>query len=124
MTIPSEITAEDILDSRDIIARIDWLGPKEDCDPDDLEELEALLDLQDQAQYVDDWIHGEALIADDYFTEYSKDIIEGCYDDITSERTGWPYCHVTVDWKAAAEHLKVDYMDLTFMGKDYWIRSV
>lgn len=127
----------DIIDSRDVIARIaeleserDGFAP-DDIDPgeaphtwesehaDDAEELAALLALQEDAEGYSDWRHGAGLIRDSYFTTYAKDLAEeiGAID----KSAGWPArC---IDWEEAADELKQDYTAVEFDGVTYWVRS-
>jgi hypothetical protein len=115
---------EDIIDSRDVIKRIDELqnmrdDEDEDYDDDAREELEALEALAEEASgYAADWQHGETLIRDSYFAEYAEQLA----DDIgaTNKDAPWPQNHI--DWNAAAEELKQDYTCVEFDGVDYWIR--
>jgi len=118
MNIPNEISnSEDLIDSRDIIARIEWL--ENDPDPDEEEELETLKDLQKQCEGYSDWEYGEALIRDSYFVEYAQDLAEdiGAID----RNSNWP--NNCIDWERAARELQMDYTCVDFDGIDYWIRS-
>lgn len=129
------INSEDIIDSRDVIARIDELeseleegsiDAETDCfmvGDDDMseeyEELMALNSLADQCRgYAGDWEHGEALIRDSYFQEYAEQLADdiGAIDSSVS----WPLnC---IDWEQAADELKMDYTSVDFEGVEYWIR--
>lgn len=125
----------DIIDSRDVIARIAYLEASDCQEPDGEgcasvdacpscygdaeEELKALKDLQDEAEgYAGDWRYGAALIRDTYFTEYAEQLAEdiGAID----RNATWPLSHI--DWEAAADELKTDYTSVSFGGTDYWIR--
>lgn len=142
---------QDILDSRDIIARIEELESElmdardhygvlwdEDDEKqsqcsrdqyvadsmaeyhaDEIAELASLKHLAEQAESSSDWIYGEALIRESYFTDYARDLAEdiGAID----ENATWP--HTFIDWDAAAEALKQDYTSVDFDGVEYLIRS-
>jgi hypothetical protein len=133
-----EITnSQDIIDSRDVIARIAELedrvfnpivgaGEPPDEEPlggwlDEYEksELGALLELQEEAEGYSDWKDGATLIRDSYFEEYAEEFAEdiGAIDPDTST---WPSNHI--DWEAAANELKGDYTGVTFDGVEYWVR--
>lgn len=135
----------DVIDSRDIIARIEELenerdnytAPNKDGyqtmigtdwaedNPDDAAELDALHELADQSEHAPDWIHGEQLIRRSYFVDYTEELINDCYEmpkDLNSGR--WPFCHMKIDYEAAAEHLEQDYMSVDFDGVEYLIRCV
>jgi len=115
----------DIIDSRDVIARIDELvefagddGDKLDIDERD--ELDALLGLASQATDSPDWECGETLIRDSYFEDYAQELAEDT-GAIDRNATNWPmYC---IDWEWAARELKMDYFCVDFDGIDYWIHS-
>lgn len=115
---------DDIIDSRDVIARIaeieDENGLAPALDDPDRNEYDTLVALRDEAaSYALDWEYGEALIRDSYFTEYAEQLA----DDIGAidRNAGWPLC--CIDWDAAAEMLKQDYTCVDFDGVDYWIRG-
>jgi len=103
---------DDVIDSRDVIAAIDWL----DEDDEDRKALEA---LAEEAEGSPDWQHGETLIRDSHFEEYAEELardtgmLEGAND--------WPLRHI--DWEAAADELKEDYFSVDFDGVEYWIRN-
>ena len=136
---------QDVIDSRDVIARIEELEAQRDddsapcacglslvehtdpavdhkpnpLDEDEREELRVLLALQDEASGSPDWPHGETLIRDSYFESYAQELAEdiGAYKDSSQ----WPgNC---IDWGQAAEQLQQDYTSVEFDGVTYWIRS-
>lgn len=142
---------QETIDSRDIIERIEELeneleGLKSDSPlswvewcaayvsyhhphrgkhQDEVEELKALKALAAECEHVADWVHGEQLIREDYFTQYIEDLIDDCYQlpkELTSGE--WPYRHITIDYQAAADEAKVDYEEIDFGGVTYFIRSV
>jgi len=87
---------------------------------DEIEELEALKDLQSEASYSTDWKYGETLIHENYFETYARELASdiGAYDD---RNVKWPF--TCIDWEAAAEELKQDYSEVDFDGETYYIRS-
>jgi hypothetical protein len=115
----------DIIDSRDVIARIDYLAylddePEDERDQDDYAELIALRKLQEEAEgYAPDWHYGETLINDSYFEDYAQQLAEdiGAIDRDLS----WP--NNCIDWEQAARELQWDYTLISFDGEDFWIRS-
>ena len=114
----------DIIDSRDVIARIDELtefaGEGGDgLDTDERDELDALLFLENQAADSPDWEYGELLIRDSFFKEYAQEFAEDV-GAVDVSVTSWPlYC---IDWERAARELKSDYFRVDFGGVDYWLR--
>lgn len=119
-TTTNEITnVKDIIDSRDVIARIEDLQETDNLDDEEKEELKTLLSLAKEAEgCAPDWLYGEALIRDSYFTEYAQQLAEDC--GMVSEDAKWPNNHL--DWDAAAEELQQDYASVDFDGVTYWIR--
>lgn len=121
---------DDIIDSRDVIARIEELesereiAKEDDSGPDawdaaNGEELRALKALADEAEGCADWRHGEALIRDSYFETYAQELADDC-GMINSDST-WP--NNCIDWEKAARELQMDYTSVDFDGVTYWIRS-
>lgn len=132
---------DDVIDSRDVIARIVVLEELEsavkqakdilrslDVDsedfedsekqveieenffgPDEEKELEDLQSLAEDASGSPDWVYGETLIRDSYFTEYAQQLAEDC---------GY------LDQKGTnSRELQYDYFSCEFSGITYWIRS-
>lgn len=127
-----EITnSENVIDSRDVIARINYLeseresaeNPDEWDDSDEGQELKALKALADEASgsadWTYDWTYGETLIRDSYFEDYARELAE----DIGAipKNLGWPCNHI--DWEGATNALKMDYFSVEFDGVEYWIRA-
>lgn len=113
---------QDILDSRDIITRIDELEAEGLGGPlgvEDQEELETLQGVAKDAEGSPDWVYGEALIRDSYFQEYAQELAEDC--GMVDGTAKWPMS--CLDWAAAAEELKADYSDIDYDGITYWIRA-
>ena len=92
-------------------------------DSENLEELQSLEKLQSEAESSADWIYGETLISEDYFTQYIEELIGDCYQ-VPKEMTSgeWPWRHMSIDYDAAAEEAKQDYMEVDFDGRTYLIR--
>ena len=121
MNKTQEITnAEDIIDSRDVIERINYLEIDEgSLDELEKEELANLRSLAEEAESSPDWKYGEALIRDSYFQEYAEQLAE----DIGAIQKGATWPNNCIDWEEAAEQLQQDYMCVDFDGVKYWIRS-
>lgn len=113
---------DDVIDSRDVIARIEDLEALDECeelDDDDKQELETLKALAKEASgYAPDWAYGEVLIRYSYFKEYAQELAEDC--GMVNDEANWPNNHI--DWESAAEELKIDYTSVDFDGVEYWIR--
>lgn len=94
------------------------------AESDDAHELKALLALADEADCSPDWSYGETLIHEDYFTDYIEKLINDCYELPKEFNSGdWPWRHMTLDYEAAADEAKQDYMEVNFDGATYYIRG-
>ena len=113
--------SQDVMDSRDIIERIEELeNDIESLDDDDKDELEILKALAGEASDCSsDWQYGATLIRESYFTEYCEDF---CKDigDIPSELPWYIANHI--DWDGVAREIKMDYSEVDFDGVSYFIR--
>lgn len=125
---------QDIIDSRDVITRMDELQDQYIADingeegsswtDEDQRELITLEDLARQGESnAEDWYHGSTFIRYDYFTEYAKDLAMDTASDpehLRMMNDEWPFnC---IDWEKAADDLLVDYSEVTFDGVTYYIR--
>ena len=130
----------DIIDSRDVIARIEYLQAAWDestgeshedyalseddwsvgLSDDDAHELVALMELAEDGESLPDWQYGESLIRDSYFEDYARELAEDIFGKLPSG-VGWPaYC---IDWARAARELQTDYTTVEFDGEQYWARA-
>ncbi len=118
----TEITnSEDLIYSRDIIARIDDLSDQVGLTlyPSEQSELVALLALvADTKPYASDWKYGATLIRDSYFKVHAQDFAEGL--GAVKGAASWP--HTCIDWDKAAADLQCDYVSVEFDGVTYWAR--
>ena len=107
------------IDGRDIQARIDELESTEE-ESAELTDLTAF--LHEAMQYNSDADEGETIIAESYFVDYIKELIDDCYalpKELTSGE--WPYRQITINYEAAAEEARADYAELTFRGRNFYI---
>ena len=129
-----EITGDDILDVRDIIARVEDLrAQRDDVNPEDdmsyeldtnekieLAALESLLeDLCGHGgdeQWEGNW-YPLTLIRDSYFVEAMQELVQ----DIGDLPRGIPP-YIAIDWEKTADNLRVDYGSVEFDGDTYWYR--
>jgi hypothetical protein len=129
--------ADDIIDSRDVIARIEELkaeiaelegddfdagkvgGPDDPVDADLREELATLQALAEAgSNYAADWEYGETLIRDSYFKAYAEQLANDIGAIDSNEK--WPL--TCIDWDQAARELQMDYTAIEFGDVTYWIR--
>lgn len=123
-----------IIDSRDVIERIERLaqlrqpGPG-DLGPDDNEqdqdtlfaELAEWEDFASQGESFADWEYGEAFILDSHFQEYARQLADDLGIIDHSATHGWPL--TCIDWEQAASELRMDYSAIEVNGYTYWARS-
>jgi hypothetical protein len=135
----------DVIDVRDIIARIEELreerealaddaaggpeGSTEDqaltaWDADEGTELADLLALMSELQgmggdeqWEGDW-YPVTLIDDVYFKDYAQELAEET-GDIPADSV-WPM--TCIDWDQAARELRMDYSSVEVEGRTYWTR--
>ena len=115
----------DIIDVRDIIARIEDLESEQPLQADDyLAELDLLKALMDDLkgnggdeQWDGDW-YPVTLVNVSHFTEYAQQLAEDI-GAIPSDAK-WPNNHI--DWDAAADALKEDYSEVEYDGVTYLYR--
>lgn len=124
-TTQLDLTA-DIIDVRDIIARVEELDPEysdiklTDDEAKELAELQAILDelkgYGGDEQWRSDW-YPVTLIADSHFTDYAREMLEDCGEiprDIPS--------YIEIDWEATARNVRTDYTPIEIDGSTYWYR--
>ena len=121
--------SEDVIDSRDVIARLEELRDERDSaespeawaeeNADDAEELKALEALAEEGEGCADWTHGAGLIRESYFEDYARELAEDI--GAIGRDMQWPlHC---IDWEKAADELKMDYTTVDFDGVTYYVRS-
>lgn len=87
------------------------------------EELKILEGVIEDGESSHNWRY-EILIRDDYFTDYTEDLINDCFEMPKEINSGnWPYRHMTIDYEAAAEEMKQDYLNIKIGDETYWIRA-
>jgi len=116
----------DVIDSRDIIERIEKLEELiagESTNEDFLErctEYDDLKTLEEQCKdYVEDWEYGATLIRYSYFTEYCRELVVDCGE--FPKDLPW-YIADHIDWEGIARELRADYMKVDFNGVTYFVR--
>lgn len=125
---------DDVIDSRDVIERIEELQGERDSfeldgeenpeawavqNPDDAEELRVLEALAEECEdYASDWRHGETLVRESYWEDYVQELLE----DIGDIPRDLPH-YLVIDWEATARNIAYDYTIVDFGGVDYYIRN-
>lgn len=131
---------QDVLDSRDIIERLQELRderdnlqamideadegdelPKDELQAwldDNGDELKALESLESDCEGYSDWQYGETLIRRSYWVDYVRELLEDCGD--IPKNIPW---YVSIDWEATAKNIEADYAEVDFDGVEYLIRN-
>lgn len=116
----------DIIDVRDIIARVEELEPDiESIGEGDIiaewKVLTAILaDLQGMGgdeQWRGHW-YPITLIRDSYFRTYAEELADDC--GLIPRDAAWPM--TCIDWEQAARELRYDYSAVDIEGVTYWTR--
>lgn len=137
--------SEDIIDSSDLIARLEALrearagfveqlesasgeSPEaeadakaelDEWDEEYGEELRTLAAFAEEFEnYAPDYSYGEVAIRDSYFQEYAEQLAE----DICAINKAAQWPNNCIDWEKAADQLKQDYTAIEFDGVTYWVR--
>ncbi len=140
MTTKSISPSDDVIDSRDVIDRIAELESEkesmlEGCpeseygnsdnpiwkeweESDEAEELKFLQTLVDELEdYCVDWKYGVTIIHQDYFTEYTEEMLKEC-GYLPNDLPSW----IEIDMEKTAENVKVDYTEAEYNGVTYYAR--
>ena len=113
----SDLAQEDVFFVDDISDLIDYLTSLS-TDEENYEETERDEFLQ-QLYALDELKNSgvEEYIKDSYFKEYAMELAE----DVSNIKFDqWPAAHI--DWDEAIEALKMDYMEISVNGKEFWAR--
>lgn len=108
----------EVFDSRDVIARINYLDAQDSLSEEEREEITRLRAFADEAESVPDWQYGETFIRDDYFETYARELAEDI--GAISPDAQWPLNHI--DWEGAAQALLMDYSQYEYNGDTYHAR--
>ena len=119
---------DDVIDVRDIIARVEELRESRDERREESEELrEELQTLENllkemkgyggDEQWEGDW-YPVTLIRDSYFEDYAQELAEEC--GMVNADAKWP--NNCIDWEKAARELQWDYSTVDYDGVTYWYR--
>lgn len=128
--------AADVIDVRDIIARVEELENEaqelnrtENFDlwththPEGAAELATLRDILAELagyggdeEWRGDW-YPVTLVCDSHFTDYARELLEDC-GTVPANLPSW----VEIDWEATARNVRVDYTPVEIDGCTYWYR--
>lgn len=134
--------SDDVIDSRDVIERLESLTDErqalvdaiEEADDgedkeaaqaaldewqeDDGDEWQALTKLAEEAEGdAPDWTYGATLIRRSYFVDAMRELCQ----DIGDVPEDLP-AYLEIDWQKTADNLEADYTSVDFDGQEYLIR--
>lgn len=121
----------DVIDVRDIIARVEELAndlttysAEAHANPELAAEHAALCailadikGLGGDEQWEGDW-YPVTLIRDSYFRDYAEELADDC--GLIPKDAQWPL--TCIDWEQAARELRYDYSGVDIDGVTYWTR--
>ena len=119
-----DLTA-DVIDVRDIIARVEELEPQVDAigEGEHIAEWNMLTRILNELkgyggdeQWRGDW-YPITLIEDAYFVEYVQDMLADC-GELPREL---PH-YIAIDWRTTARNIQTDYSSVDVNGLTYWYR--
>lgn len=114
-------TGQDVIESRDIIERLDELESDEDSlDDNDKEELEVLREFKNAFGDHDDWKRGIAIINRSYFVEHVKELLADI--GIPENLENFP-SYIAIDWDATANNIERDYSSYDINGTEFLARD-
>ena len=116
----ADLTAEDMLDSRDLEDILTSLEDATDPWSEATHIRTALLALKKEtADYAgDDWADGIGFIRDSYFRDYAMELAE----DIGAVNPDATWPNNCIDWERAARELQIDYTATEIVKVTYWYR--
>lgn len=137
MRSTQDLRGDNIIDSRDLIARRDYLAEEladrrsveetpeginavqtewdSSVEAEELRDIEAFLE-EGTAEFQ----HGETLILDSYFEDYAQELAEDIGEQ-PRDGVRWPF--TCIDWEKAARELQYDYSQAELGGYTYWFRN-
>lgn len=131
-TITTLDLSANVIDVRDIIARVEELETERDglenADPardadlacEHTQLAHILADLQGlggDEQWRGNW-YPVTLIRDSYFRDYAEELADDC--GLIPKDAQWPL--TCIDWEQAARELRYDYSGVDIDGVTYWTR--
>lgn len=136
MRSTQDLRGDNIIDSRDLIARRDHLAEEladrrsvvetpeginavqtewdSSVEAEELRDIEAFLE-----EGTSEFQYGETLVLDSYFEDYARDLADDVCEMPKDLR--WPF--TCIDWEKAAEELKQDYTYAELGSYTYWFRN-
>lgn len=137
--------SSDVLDSRNLDERLDYLtsikdvradwmdAKREAMSDEEIDELEnnepedftdemekELAELEEAKEEISEWRDGNTLVNMDYWAQYCKELVR----DVGDMPKGLPsYIEDNIDWDGVAEDLSADYSTIEIMGNMFYYRN-
>lgn len=116
-------TTSKVIDSRDIIERIEELEANSDeegdgLDNDEREELALLNEFKDTFEQYGEWEDGAQLISANYWIEYVQEMLE----DTGEIPRDLPH-YIAIDWEKTADNISYDYSIDDVGGESWYVRN-
>lgn len=112
-----DLLNQQVIDSRDIIERIEELEGQDELEESEKEELALLKEFEDEN--IPEWNDGAILIDSDYWVEYVKELLE----DVGDIPRDLPH-YIAINWDKTADNISQDYSIITVNGNDWYYRNV
>jgi hypothetical protein len=107
-----EIASEGVTDAESNLESAEsGFGDDEKTELDELETLE---------NETSEFMHGETMILENDFEDYTREMAEDIHGKAVREAT-WPF--TCIDWEQAARELAMDYSTVEYQGESYYVRS-
>jgi len=123
MALMTRTFGDDIVDLRDVLDKYREVTsvPYKELDDEDRAFIRMFEQLEEELTSVEDYAYNEpTLIKDTYFTDYAIEFADSVYG--INDSMDWPFNRI--DWDAAADDLKMDYIEFeigpyTYYGRNY-----
>jgi hypothetical protein len=119
---------DNVIDSRDIIARLEELREElyelespeavQEWHDDNDDEYLPLVKLVKECEGCGDWEYGETMIHRRIFVDYCRERCVDC-EYIPENLPTW----IEIDWQKTADNMEQDYTTVDFDGHEYLIRA-
>lgn len=112
-----DLLNQQLIDSRDIIERIEELEGQDELEESEKDELQFLKEFENEN--IPEWSDGAILINSSYWVDYVKEMLE----DIGDIPRDLPH-YIAIDWDKTADNISQDYSIITVNVDDWYYRNV
>lgn len=96
----------------------DFYNEFEEIFYDEMQHYNNINEFCEDLMSCSDFQYGESIIHEDYFTDYTRDLLEDC-GYIPRDFPTW----IVLDFEATADNVMQDYTSANFEGSTYYVRS-